>query len=377
MINILVNAMTIRFGGGLQVTLNFIKHTLNNPSNVNWVYIVPKFIFDELDILSNKNFFIIDTSPRSLIFKQKQKRIREIERINKIDLVYSIGAPSYFKFISPEVLRLTNPWLIYDSKFAYTSYNFIDRFKYKFLNYLKQFYIKQNHFIITQTDDAKEKISKKYKIKQSNINVIANTSPLLNSQLLKKQSFNNSHINIFCLATPYNHKNIDIIPLVILELLNKGLKSFKFIVTIPDNFINSSTTNFFNLINEHKLHAHIHNLGLLRQDECPQIYLQSHIFFMPTLLEVFSASLIESMAYNLPIVTTNLSFNKSICKKSALYFKPKDPSDAAKKLYDLIINDELYGSIANNSANIIKDYNFENTYEKHIWVLKEIIKNES
>ena len=58
--------------------------------------------------------------------------------------------------------------------------------------------------------------------------------------------------------------------------------------------------------------------------------------FLPSHLECFSASYPEAMKMERPILTSNLSFARTVCKDAAMYFdnlNGKDISDKIKLLF--------------------------------------------
>ena len=367
---ILVNATTIKFGGALQVAVSFINYTYKKPSKINWIYIVSSEICDQFKNQDIINLFKISISPASPVKGYRsRKKLLAIEKETSPDLVYSIGAPSYIKFKTPEVLRLTNPWLIYDTSLASSTFNFIEKIKNTAFNIIKRRYVRNSKFIITQTSDAKKHISNNYNIPAENIYVIKNTSPII----FNKKSSTRSKIKyIFSLAVPYNHKNIDLIPDVILHLLKLGASNFKFIITIPNTIENSSIKRFYKKIHKYKLESYIENAGNLNQVECDYYYNKSDLVFLPTLLEVFSATYLEAMSKHLPIVTTDLGFSREVCKDAALYFSPKNSLKAAKQILKLLNNKKLYNELSNNSKLNISKYLNLNAYQEHINALSDI-----
>lgn len=65
------------------------------------------------------------------------------------------------------------------------------------------------------------------------------------------------------------------------------------------------------------------NYGRISQKELGAMYQRCQLCYLPTLLEVFSASTVEAMYFNLPIVATNFSFNTEVLADSSLYYEPK------------------------------------------------------
>jgi glycosyltransferase involved in cell wall biosynthesis len=76
--------------------------------------------------------------------------------------------------------------------------------------------------------------------------------------------------------------------------------------------------------------------------ECPSLYKECDIVYLPTLLEIFSASYPEAMIMKKPILTSDLSFARSICGEAALYFNPFDTSDIANVIEKIIFDEKLY-----------------------------------
>ncbi|MCI7164313.1 MAG: glycosyltransferase, partial [Butyricimonas virosa] len=76
-------------------------------------------------------------------------------------------------------------------------------------------------------------------------------------------------------------------------------------------------------------------LGKVNVNQCPFLYEQSDIMFLPTLLECFSASYPEAMKMKKPIMTSALGFAKGLCGEAAIYFNPLDARDIADKIYKL------------------------------------------
>ncbi len=373
---ILINASTLVVGGGVQVALNFIKHTFDN-KNHNFYYILSKELFEQLGSnIKEKNHSIINVSPAKRIKGiRSRKLIKVIEKDFKPDIVYSVGAPSYVFFETTEVLRLTNSWLFSDNTLAFSTYPVLKKYITRFILFVQRFYIRKKNYIITQTEVAKNDISNKFKIKKDKIYVIPNVYSSIFDIRIKDIEKTSIKTKIFCFAAPYNHKNIEIIPEVVNELAMKGLKNFEFIVTIPPDFNPEWYQKFLQRSKELKVEGYIKNLGKINFEDAPRLYQQSDVLFLPTLFETFSVTYLEAMASKLPIVTTNLPFAKEVCSNAALYFTPKDPKQAANRIFELITNKDLKESLVLFGQKKIKTFAKESdVYSRHIEVLEKIYK---
>ena len=81
--------------------------------------------------MKGSKYFVFPTQPDFLgTYKKVKFQLREIEAKIQPDLVYSITAPSYFKFHAPEVMRFTNPWVTHPNKFAWSILSLKEKIQY-------------------------------------------------------------------------------------------------------------------------------------------------------------------------------------------------------------------------------------------------------
>lgn len=76
----------------------------------------------------------------------------------------------------------------------------------------------------------------------------------------------------------------------------------------------------------------LYNIGPVGMDEVPALYRSVDGMILPTLLESFSGTYVESMHYRVPIFTSDLDFARDVCGDVAYYFDPVDE----ESLYSII-----------------------------------------
>ncbi len=357
---ILVNATTLVVGGGVQVGVSFIEYAVE-VKDITFKFIVSKSIYNALsaEIINSNDIICIDPSPaRPIKGYQNRKLIKKICHDWNPDLVYSIGFPSYINFKKTEVGRFTNPWQINDKPLPWHLYpNLLKRFKIWALMVLRQHWSKKANYFETQTEGAKNGIIKRLGIKPDKILVIPNS---INKVFIQNINYNNIKFNsnqiprVFCLAAPYPHKNLGIIPEIISKLNKKHNLETNFILTLPyDSLIwldIEKSAKKLNVSNQ------IINVGKLKLDECLSEYKKADVVFMPTLLEIFSATYLEAMAMGVPIVTADMNFAHDNCGDAAMFYDANNLDDAANKLAEVITNNNLRKNL------ITAGYNKFNTY---------------
>ncbi len=372
---ILINALTAKkqSGGGFQIAANFIISTLLC-KDVEWLYLVSKDIDEVIRRkdyqIKNGAYFVFEPQPDFFYTYWKvRKKIREIERQYLPDIVYSITSPSYFKFETIEVMRFANAWITNPNQYAWKTLSFYEKI-YMFLYSINQKRLmKKRKYFITQTETVKKGIQRITNLDSENIKVVPNVLPAFFSRLAKKNIFASEKdtINVACVAAPFKHKNIEII-VDILEALRDcyNINNVVFFVTIPKE--NSTWLRIQLLLNKRGFEKNVVNYGYCSQKRLVELYSRCELFLFPSLLETFSASLLEAMFFSLVPIVSDFDFNKEVTKDCALYFQPMDGKDAASKIARLISYPEERNILLSRTFDTLMEYA---SYELHF---SEILK---
>lgn len=352
---ILVNCANLISGGGVQVGLGFVDATLARPDGNEFYYILSRPIYNQLDRehIRKLRITVLDYSPGTLFgWIIANPVVIGICVKFKPDIIYSVGYPSYIISPYPEIGRYTNPWDFYPDPLPWHIFqNPVKRHLIRLSCVVRRLFAKTASHLETQTDFAKHCIMAKLNIPAESVTVIPNSISNEYYLLAKRErnvvefcDFASGVVTVFCLAADHVHKNLGIVPEVCALLMQKYQQKVRFVLTVPEN---SRTWE--------KIHAQakalgvgefVLNVGVLNTNACIQWYQSSNLVFLPTLLEVFSATYLEAMAIGLPIVTSDRMFARDACGDAALYCDPCDPQDAARVIDELIRSPESYSRIA-------------------------------
>lgn len=342
---ILLNTISTKkhAGGAFQIAQNFLLRTLEN-TDIEWYYVtssdVDRVIGESFAHLLNVNYFVFPTQPDFRdSYRRVKKQISNLEQKIQPDVVYSITAPSYFKFTAPEVMRFTNPWVTHPNKYAWSVLSWKEKIHYYLYGLNQKRLIKSARFFITQTETCANGIKKIVGIPDSHIKVVSNVLPAVFKTLDCTPIYDNEYINIACVGAATPHKNFDLIPEVLKEFKKRGYDNVRLHVTLPPN--EPTLGVVLNKLQQYELSYMLINHGRLSQKELGEMYRRCHFCYLPTLLEVFSASTVEAMYYQLPIVATDFPFNSEILKDSCLYYEPKNAKAAVEQFVKIIQSKEL------------------------------------
>ena len=369
---ILVNTISTKkhSGGAYQIAYNFLVKTLEH-KEVDWAYVVSADL-DEImpeTMKKKENYYVFPTQPDFRhSYKRVKKELADLERQLKPDVVYSITAPSYFTFQTTEVMRFTMPWVTHPNKYSWSVLSWKEKLKMRLYCWNQRRMMRKAQYFVTQTETTKQGILRITGVPEKNVCVVNNVLPAIfkalpNSPLPQDGNW----IDIACVGNTSAHKNLDIIPDVLAKLQNQGVENVRFHVTIPPGAVwNKMQKELERLGMKDRVVTH----GRCSQMELADLYRHCQLCFLPTLLEVFSASTVEAMHFHLPIVATDFDFNREVLDDACLYYEPKNAKEAAKKIYTLISNNSLQVEIKEKMKSRIVLYD---DYDKHFNDIKDFL----
>ncbi len=361
---ILFNFSNIKIGGGIQVAhslLNIIKED----KDIDFIAVLSTNLFNEIkkNINSyNFNYIVYDIKANIIntIFSYDTFLDNLIKKHN-INIVFTLFGPSYWRPKVKHICGYAKPQYIYkDSPF----FKIIST-KERIIISIKEFFHlldfrKNAEVLITENPDVTCKIStitgKKSYTVTNYYNQIFDTENKWKRLTLPE--FEGKYL--LTISANYPHKNLNIIPLVVEELLKRRIKRYKFVVTIEKGNLKSSKL----------LDDYIVYVGKININQCPSLYQQSEYMFLPTLLECFSASYAEAMRMEKIILTSNIGSAISICKDSAIYFDPLNAKDIVQKLLDIESDSEMQEYIIKKGKERLKKFD---SYRQRAEKYKKII----
>jgi glycosyltransferase involved in cell wall biosynthesis len=356
-------------GGGLQVALSVLEEC----KKIN-IHIYHVFLGSNAQKQINTNFF-----PDNFIFYkipcvkiwQLYKHLRPLEKKIKPDCVFTVFGPSYWKPKVPHIMGYAIPHYIYKD---YTFFKHIS-ILFKIKVYLKEMihlylFKHQSNHLIVETKDAQQRLIKRIHTKA--VSVVSNTC---NSYYLNWKKYTNklpnrknNEVRLITISAYYKHKNLESIPIILDKLNKKNINNIYFVLTLQN-------VDYIRIIPE-RWKERVYNVGPIPIIECPSLYNECDIFYLPTLLEIFSVSYLEAMVMEKPILTSDLSFARSICGNAALYFDPFNTDDIVKAIEKIIFNVHLYNEYIEKGKEQYKMFpTAKQRAEKSLEICQEIVNS--
>lgn len=376
---ILINAILAKriCGGSYQITQNYIRHTEQDTGN-EWYYVVSKDLFEDMQPFfegCGSKVFVFENQPNFKRYWRTQRALWRIEKEICPDIVYSIVAPSYYRFKSQhEVMRFTHPWITHPNKYLKRILGSFGGLKLFLYNAPRIFFMKKCRYFITQSQTAKQGICRITKTSKENVCVISNTLPAYFLSVTPKPNKEIQGYHIACVAAPQKGKHLMIIPDFLTELRDRyQVTDATVYVTIPEN--HPLWMQIQARAEELGVGAQIRNLGYVKQSQLVDLYNRCNFCLFPSIMEVFSATLLEAMYFDLPVIASDLTFNSDVCKDAAVYFEPMNSRAAAQKFMECVNNPEQVAKMQRKGQEYIREYlNYQGHFEQSLQFFKKVIR---
>jgi len=226
----------------------------------------------------------------------------------------------------------------------------------------KQF-IKYPQLVLAQTRDMASRLRNQYVI--NNIKIFPNgfDSKGLHFDSKKYDYLRKIEgVHLLMFSAFYTHKNFEVLPSVLYMYgLIANAEKINIIITLPyETALNQTIFDRLNNVTNGKVS--IINVGAVQSLDIMSLYNNTDALFLPTLLESFSGTYLESAFFKKPILTSNLPFAIEILGDSAYYFDPYSPQSICNSILRFVA-DHRKGSIMLPEVQL-EDFSWDRNLER-------------
>jgi len=346
---ILILAHNLRSGGGISVAINFIRSLIRSMEKHEYFFVVPDL--QSYQVLDYGNHMVYFFRYRNLAQRLwfDYFTLRKIHDQFHPDRILGLGNFGLRKVGTPQAILLHEPHLVKPEKSGYTPTHPFDRLlafikKYRFKHML--FFV---HLVFCQTKSMQSQFLNRYRFRGR-----TEILPNVLSEYIQHFEKGEKHLNhivpevalkqknkfkLFQLGKYYPHKNFEL-GIQLFKNNREKLQDVVLIITV-DQSDDRGARKLLKEIEKYSLSEHIINVGHIDQRKLQNYFLSCNALFFPTLTESFSATYLEAMYFDLPILTSDLDFAHEICDEAALYFDPRSPDAALEAILRIKNNEPL------------------------------------
>ncbi len=373
---IAVNAINLQSAGGLTVALNFIDAIKNGGFKVHLLVFAPLGCGYEAYESEDVEVFTIPKKWNATFrrpFVDYFWLPKQIE-VKKPDVIFTMGNFAVPSKIPQGVLFMW-PYAIYpDEKPVWDRMSTKDKTLRRFKIKIFQNRLKYANVVFPQTKTSQERLKRFYPESIKETEVI----PMAFSNIGMKDDNKISFFErvegfkyLVCLTRYYPHKNVEIL-LDAARLIKEKNLPIKIITTIGGDQ-HKDAQKYIDEIAKNQLQEVLLNIGPIPIESVPALYDQIDGMILPTLLESFSATYVDSMKYGKAIFTSNLDFAIDACEDCAFYFDPYSAQSIVNIIEEAFANpQEIEIKIQNGYQRIKNLPNWNQVTEKYLNELNRI-----
>ena len=370
---ILINTNGVSVGGGLQLVDSIIREMIKH--NENDYIIVHHGQLPQTTEDANKNnnveLFFYETPKWPIgCITGRNKVLDQLVAKKNIDVVFTVMGPSKWKPRVPHLEGFARCLAVIPESPYWNEMNKMTLFKMKMINVLLKYLFRASSDVFwAESEFISDRIRQFLPSKAK----VYTVSGYYNQVYDKPEEWDNSinfppfdGITLLMIAANYPHKNHKVLtPLVHYMARVHPNINFRVVVTINENDL----PGIDDLVKKHLVF-----IGGVKINQCPHMYEQSDIMFLPSLIECFSACYPEAMRMKKPILVPDLGFATVTCKNAAQYFNPNSIESLGEALYDLCTDANLRGRLVENGTEQLKEFNnYEQRANKLLGILESLV----
>ena len=236
--------------------------------------------------------------------------------------------------------------------------------------------LKKSDVIITVSKFSKNEIIKYLNYPSHKIHIIPDAVdhsvyyPQRNKEILKTLKISNDKKIILYVGSETPRMNVPILIRALAEL-KKDLPNVK-LIKIGEPQILGSRQKILNLIKYLNLQKDVFFKGYVTDNELPLWYNAADLLVYPCSYAGFGLPPLEAMACGTPVITSNTSSLPEVVGEAGIMIDPLDIKVMVKKMYQLLIDDELFNNLSKKGLKRAQYFNWDDSAKRTLEIYEKI-----
>lgn len=249
--------------------------------------------------------------------------------------------------------------------------------------FMIRYAIKNADIILTVSKSVKSEISDMFPKYKDKVNV---AYPGLYSEFKNcnvKESYENEQLNLnmnnstffLFVGTIEKRKNVGMIIDAFFEVKKRyPEKNIKLVLAGRAGF---GFNEFVDKVKQAGCEKNVLFTGYICTEDCKKLYSNAMAYIFPTVYEGFGSTQIECMAYNLPLILSNIPTNREISGDYGLFFELDDLNSLVGQMCRVIDKKFDQNSITKNAHIILEKFKWSNLVEDYIYSYEKCRKEKN
>jgi glycosyltransferase involved in cell wall biosynthesis len=358
--NILVNLVPIKSGGGQQVASNFIIQVLKNSDFSPFFLVTENTHVHKILLKCNcENIHVVKNGLLNRLIFQLFT-LGTIILKNDIEIIYTMFGPGLHHKNVKSVTGCAYSNLFFPEINFWQGYSFLKSIQLRLIDKYRLNSTLKSNFIIFENESMQKRAIDLFKYpKEQTKLILPSVSAYPDSEIseeftLRLKNIDSTKFNFLMLSGWHKNKNIEIVPHILSNLKKQGVNDVNFVITVPKDHPDS-----IQLLEEAKIHSVEDNIVFFDQvlpSEVQFLFEEIDAVALFSLLESFSNNIIESWYFKKPLFISDEVWSRAICKNAAIYVERTNASKISETIINFRNNKDLQEEINDNVVLIIKQY---------------------
>lgn len=346
--NIVLNFLPLKSGGGLQVGLDFVRHAQQRGTSHHW-FLVATEGTPLAQTRETAHFHVAAIIPRTLPARLWFEYIgcRQLLSRIKPDVIYTQFGPQWPGASVRQVVGCAYSNLLYPEIDFWGRLPFLQRTIRTLIDVGRTRRLLAANHIIFETSDLAERAITLLKRSRTQVSCVRpSVSSLIGIETHDAATYDRCTsippgFRVLLLSVFHPNKNIELLPEIAVALRDRyQVSDVVFVLTLPPD--HPGTARVLAKARALGVGHNLYNLGPIPQQGCAEAYRACHAVILPSQLESFSNNIAEAWTMQKPLLITDMDWARSLCGQGALYFAYNDAAAAAEQLFRLKTDQDIY-----------------------------------
>jgi hypothetical protein len=357
--NILVNLLSIKSGGGQKVAFNFVKETsqINSKHNIHYIVTRDTWIANYLETSNIKNVVHVEQSLVSRMWFHYITAFK-IVNLNKIDVIYTLFGISINNTNAMSVVGSAYSNIYYPNEPFWPRTNKVKYMLFRIRDYYRLRSTLNADAIVFENDSMMRQARSVYGVSPERSIFIPPSYSTSDSDIELNSIHQTRAKKVYqgLMLTGYHfNKNIEIVPAILKEL-NQLKSGIRHTISISIDESDPRLQSIKAKAEKYDVHSQINFIGIIKPDKLNEVYARSDYVLLLSGMESFSNNIIEAWVYEKPLIISDKPWARSICKDAAIYVERRKSSNIAYNIDTLQKNNALYTEVISKGKKELTHY---------------------
>src|SRR3990167_1822717 len=372
---VLINAITIKEGGGAVVFIYTLNEMLRLERNIQWIVIVDEMLKNRINHADNitlLTFPWIKKSPFHFLY-WNEITLPALVRQEKIDCLFSqVNTLPIRQLSCPTLLSILHAGY-FSAVFSTLTFKYNKSLSSKIGWFLRKNWVttslKKATEVVAPTQALADDIIFQLGMSKNKMRVVVPGPGLTEGAGSSKQKLNQGTTRIGYITKYGVQKNFEVLFKAAAQLKEKEV-AFKLILTLDPQRDNFRHVNF--LIEQYQIGDIIENHGEINTEQTNALFKSLDIFIFPSLCESIGFTLLEAMYHGLPVIAAETKSNCELLGNEGVFFKPYDDLELFNKILHLIQDESHFLDQSILNIKRIKSFSWVKSAEETLGLIKRL-----